>query len=197
MAVLGSLAAIITMVIALVTFRPQLREWREAFIGRMTAWRWESARMQRFMRGEASIMDKVGTRAVFRLERWLMPREWRMTEDGEAAWKDRYVAGIEEDARRRETRRCHHDRKRRRRKLRRKRCADCGRRCDVGGTLYDDGSAVCGDCDMQRRAAETGTRWVREQHGSGFRIRRVPLEPDESGTDQEATDEKDSADRNS
>ena len=188
MAFLGSFAAIVTLLIALVSLKPKLREWREAVIARMTAWRWESSRMQRFMRKEPTPIDRAGTRVVFRLERWLMPRSWRMTEDDEAAWQDRYVAGIEEYARRREARRCHHEKKRRRRVLRRKRCADCGRRCDAGGTLYDDGSAVCGDCHMQRLAAKTGTRWVREEHGSGFRIRRVPLETTESEADDAASD---------
>ena len=191
-AVLGSLAAIVTMLMSLVSFKPLMRKWRESVIGRMTAWRWATPRMRRFMRGEATVVDRVGTRVVFRLERWLMPRDWRMTEDGEAAWKDRYVAGIEEYARRREARRCHHDKRRRRRALRRKRCADCGRRCDAGGTLFDDGSAVCGDCDMQRLAAKSGTQWVRENHGSGFHIRRVPVEPNESETRRnEGSDKED------
>ena len=66
MAFLGSFAAIVTMFISLVSLKPHLREWREALIGRMTAWRWASPRMQRFMRREATLVDRVGTRAVFR-----------------------------------------------------------------------------------------------------------------------------------
>ena len=40
--VLGSLAAIAAALIALVGFKPTLREWREALVARMFAWRWAS-----------------------------------------------------------------------------------------------------------------------------------------------------------
>ena len=50
------------------------------------------------------------------------------------------------------------------------------------GTLYEDGSAVCGECCLQRRAAEIGMRWERHEHERGFGFRRVPLEPTPSDT---------------
>lgn len=164
---LGSVAAITATLIALVGFGPQLREWREGLVIRMFARRWASPRRHR-------LLFKIGHR--------LLPREWKMTEEGKEEWDDKFEAAITEYNRRIRLRQRHRETKRKRRTLSRKRCVDCGERCDVMGTLYEDGSAVCGECGLQRRAAETGTRWERYESDRGFGFRRVPLEPAPSDT---------------
>lgn len=173
--VLGSLAAIAAALIALAGFKPTLREWREALVARMFAWRWASPRRHLLLR-------KVG--------HWLVPRDWRMTEEGKRAWDDKFDAAVTEYARRDDARQRHRETKRKRRVLRRKRCVDCGERCDVMGTLFEDGSAVCGECGLQRRAAETGTRWESYEHDRGVGFRRVPLKPTPSDTGPDSASEE-------
>ena len=170
--VLGSLAAIAAALIALVGFRPKLREWREGLVIKMFVWRWASPRRHHLLR-------KIG--------HWLLPRDWRMTEEGKRAWDDKFDAAITEYNRRSLLRHRHRESRRKRRVLSRKRCADCGERCDAMGTLHEDGTAVCGECGMQRRAAETGTRWERYEHDRGFGFRRVPLEPAPNDTGPDST----------
>ena len=159
---LGSLAAIAAAFIALVGFRPKLREWREGLAIRMFARRWASPRRHHLL---------------YKMGHWLLPREWQMTEEGKRAWDDEFDAAIAEHNRRNRLRHRHRESKRERRALSRKRCADCGARCDAMGTLYEDGSAVCGECGLQRRAAATGTRWERYETDRGFGFRRVAIEP--------------------
>ena len=185
--VLGSLAAITAVLIALVWLKPKIREWREAFVGRVFAWRWASPRGHRLRCGEASLLDRAVERLLFIVGHRMVPRAWRMTEEGKKAWDDSFEAAVEEYARRDELRHRHRESTHKRRVLSRKRCADCGERCDAMGTLYEDGSAVCGECGLQRRAAETGTRWERYESDRGFGFRRVPLEPTPSDT-KPATD---------
>ena len=110
-----------------------------------------------------------------------------MTPDDDEAWNASLNRGVEEFWRRDDARQQHREERHHRRRLRRKWCADCGERCNVGGVLNDDGSAVCGDCRLQRVAAEAGTRWERYNDGSGFGIRLVPLEPSETGADSSNT----------
>ena len=184
---LGTLAAIVTMLIALVLFKPKLREWRWAFVARVFAWRWVSLRADRLAPENVRVRDRVVDRLLFRFSHWVAPRPWRMTPEDEKAWSANLNAGVEKYWCRDDARQRHREARRHRRLLRRKWCADCGERCNTGGVLNDDGSAVCGDCRFQRQAAETGTRWERYNHGSGFGIRRVPLEPSETDADASNT----------
>ena len=169
--VLGSLAAIAAALIALVGFRPKLRELREGLVMKLFIWRWASPRRHHLLR-------KIG--------HWLLPRDWRMTEEDKRAWDVKFDAAITEYNRRSILKHRHRESRRKRRVLSRKRCADCGERCDGLGTLHEDGSAVCGECGMQRRAAETGTRWERYESDRGVGFRRVPLEPDPSDTNPDS-----------
>ena len=114
---LGSLAAIAAAFIALVGFRPKLREWREALAIRMFARRWTSPRRHRLL---------------YKMGHWLLPREWKMTEEGKRAWDDKFDAAITEYNRRSLVRHRHRESKRERRALSRKRCAGLWRalRCN-------------------------------------------------------------------
>ena len=185
--VLGAFAAVVAMLIALVWFKPKLREWRWAFVARVFAWRWVYLKAGRLDLENVRVRDRVADRLLFRFSHWIAPRPWRMTAEDEEAWNTNLNAGVEEYWRRDDVRQRHREERRHRRRLRRKWCADCGERCNAGGVLNDDGSAVCGDCRLQRRAAETGTRWERYNDGSGFGIRRVPLEPSETDADASNT----------